>query len=150
MTCTNVLTDLGIDWKRLMRRTLRFWNKADLLAPREREEAQRAIARSGRGEILVSALDGTGLPGLLAAIDARLGSGDHVLLIDLPPSEGRLLSWLHDNSDLLAQEIDDDGTQHLKVPHRSEARGKLDSLLKRAGIAARKARAPRKRRRAAE
>ena len=148
----NVLSDLGIDWEAADAPILEVWNKADLLSPQQREEAHRAIARSGRGEILVSALTGSGLDDLLAAIDTRLGGGDQVLLIDLPPSEGRLLSWLHDHSDLLAQDTAEDGTLHLKIRIDPEVRGKLDSLLKRAGIEARKPRAARRRgrKRAAE
>ena len=147
----NVLTDLGIDWQAADAPILEVWNKADLLTREERQEAQRAIARSGRGEILVSALDGTGLDDLLAAIDARLGRSDEILLLDVPPHEGRLLSWLHDNSDLLDRDTGDDGTQHLKIRIDPAVRGKLEGLLKRAGLAARKPRSRRpSRRRAAE
>ena len=149
----NVLRDLGIDWEAADAPILEVWNKADLLSAGERQEARRAIARSGRGEVLVSALDGSGLDDLLAAIDARLGGGDQVLLIDLPPSQGRLLSWLHDNSDLLGQDTAEDGTLHLKIRIDGQVRGKLDGLLKRAGLEIRKpkrARAARPRRRAAE
>lgn len=145
-----VLADLGIDCEAAETPLLELWNKSDRLSPQQRTEARRAIERSGRGEILASAIDGTGLDDLVEAIDRRLGGGDHVLLLDLPPREGRLLSWLHDNSDLLDQSSDEKGTMHLKVRIDPALKGKLDGLLKRAGIVARKPRAPRARRRAAE
>ncbi len=146
----HVLGDLGIDAEAAATPLLEVWNKADRLTREELREAQHAIARSGRGEILVSALKGTGLDDLMQAIDARLGGGDEVLLIDLPPGEGRLLSWLHDNSELIDKASEDDGSLHLKVRIDPTLRGKLDGLLARAGIMARKPAQRRARRRAAE
>ncbi len=145
----SVLSDLGIDWEAADAPILEVWNKADRLTAQEKTEARRAIQRSGRGEILASAIDGTGLDDLIEAIDRRLGRGDEVLLLDLPPQEGRLLSWLHDNSELLDQSSDEDGTMHLKIRIDPEFKGKLEGLLKRASIVARKPRASRGRRRAA-
>ena len=132
-----VLADLGIDAHAADAPILEAWNKVDRLSASQRRELQRAAARSGRGEILVSALDGTGLETLLEAIDGRLGEGDAILLIDLPPQEGRLLSWLHENSELLSQDADEDGSVHVRVRIDPLLRGKLEGLLKRANLTAR-------------
>jgi GTP-binding protein HflX len=144
-----VLADLGIDANAADAPILEAWNKIDRLAVPDRRELQRAAARSGRGEILVSALDGTGLDRLLEAIDERLGGGDEVLLIDLPPQEGRLLNWLHENSELLSQDADDDGLLHISVRVDPLLRGKLEGLLKRANLTARAPAPPRRIRRRA-
>ncbi|MDX2204572.1 MAG: GTPase HflX [Hyphomicrobiaceae bacterium] len=145
-----VLGELGIDAEAAATPLLEVWNKADLLSREALLEVRRAQARSTRGEILVSALEGDGLDDLLRAIDARLGGSDEVLLIDVPPREGRLLSWLHDNSEVLDRRADDEGVLTLKVRIDPTLRGKLDGLLQRAAIVARKPPARRPRRRAAE
>ena len=145
-----VLTDLGIDTQAAATPLLEVWNKADLLSREALLEVKRAQARSARGEILVSALDGTGLDDLVHAIDARLGSSDEVLLLDLPASEGRLLSWLHDNSEVMEQRSDEEGAIALKVRIDPTLRGKLEGLLHRAGITPRKPAIRRARRKAAE
>ena len=72
-----------------------------------------------------------------------------MLLIDVPPSEGRLISWLHDTADLIDSKTGDDGTLHVNILIDPQVRGKLDGLLKRAGLESRKPRPPRPRRRCA-
>ena len=133
----SVLADLGIDANAAETPLLEVWNKCDLLSSAALLEARRAILRSGRGEIMISALDGMGFDALLAGIDARLGGADEILEIDLPPREGRLLSWLHDNSEVLSQDGDDEGNLALRVRIDATLRGKLEGLLKRAELTAR-------------
>ncbi len=146
----SVLAELGIDGEAAATALLEVWNKADLLSREALLETRRAQARSIRGEILVSAIDGTGLDDLALAIDARLGGSDERLVIDMPPSEGRLLSWLHANTEVLAQKASDEGCLTVEIRIDPTLRGKLDGQLKRAGIVARKPRARRRSRKAAE
>jgi GTP-binding protein HflX len=113
------------------------WNKADKLAPTARAEAVSAIARSERPPALVSALTGAGLAELLAAIDQRLGAHDEVLTLELPPHEGRLLSWLHANADVEAQETAESGAVSVRLRIDPAVKGKLEGQLKRAGLAPR-------------
>ncbi len=74
-----VLADLGIAADTADTPVLEVWNKADRLGVSQREEAERAISRSERRPVLVSAATGEGVEALLAAVDARLGVRDEVL-----------------------------------------------------------------------
>jgi GTP-binding protein HflX len=132
-----VLGELGIDAGAADAALLEVWNKADKLAPTARAEAVSAIARSERPPALVSALTGAGLAELLAAIDQRLGAHDEVLTLELPPHEGRLLSWLHANADVEAQETAESGAVSVRLRIDPAVKGKLEGQLKRAGLAPR-------------
>ncbi len=64
------------------------------------------------------------------------GSGPHAgdaqtVRLDLDP---RLVSWLHENSDVLQRTTDDDGNTRCHLRIDATKRGKLDSHLKRAGL----------------
>jgi GTP-binding protein HflX len=132
-----VLAELGIDAAAADAALLEVWNKADKLAPSARAEAESAIARSERPPVLVSALTGQGVADLLRAIDARLGAGDEVLTLEIPAHEGRLISWVHANADVEAQETADSGTTSLRFRIDPAVRGKLEGQLKRAGLLSR-------------
>ena len=86
--------------------------------------------------MLVSALTGEGVETLRAAIDARLGAKDEVLTLEIPPDAGRLLSWLHDNAEVLEQETAESGAVTARLRIDPAIKGKLDAQLKRAGLAA--------------
>jgi GTP-binding protein HflX len=131
-----VLASLGIDAAAAEAPILEVWNKADRLDAAALGEVERSIARAERPPVLISALTGKGIDALLAAIDARLGAGDEVLTLEIPAHEGRLLSWLHDNAEVLEQATDESGTVTARFRIDGTIRGKLDGLLKRAGLAA--------------
>jgi GTP-binding protein HflX len=115
---------------------LEVWNKADRLNEGARSEAERGIARADRPPVLVSALTGEGIEALRAAIDTRFGAKDEVLVLEIPASGGRLLSWLHDNAEVLDQETAESGTVTTRFRIDPVIKGKLDGQLKRAGLAA--------------
>ena len=129
-----VLGELGIDAAAADAALLEVWNKADKLTGQTRAEAVSAIARSERPLVLVSALTGSGIADLLEAIDARFGAHDEILFVEVPPHEGRLLSWLHANADVEAQETADSGTVSVRFRIGPAVRGKLEGQLKRAGL----------------
>jgi GTP-binding protein HflX len=129
-----VLAELGIDAAAADAKLLEVWNKADKLAPLARAEAESAIVRSERPPVLVSALTGQGVADLLGAIDGRLGAGDEVLTLEIPAHEGRLISWVHANAEVEAQETADSGTTRLRFRIDPAVRGKLEGQLKRAGL----------------
>ena len=131
-----VLADLGIATDEADAPVLEVWNKADRLAPSEREEAERAIARSEQRPVLVSALTGEGIDRLLEAIDGRLGSRDEVLTVEIPAHASRLLSWLHAHAEVLAEEAcTETGAVTARFRIDPAGRGKLAGQLKRAGLA---------------
>jgi GTP-binding protein HflX len=113
---------------------LEVWNKADRLSASARNEARHAIARRQLRPVLVSALTGAGLDRLRLAIDACLGAGDEVLTVRVPAHEGRLLSWLHANCEVLEADSADSGVVTTQIRIDAAARGKLERELKRAGL----------------
>jgi GTP-binding protein HflX len=129
-----VLAELGIDAGAADAALLEVWNKADKLSSSAQAEAESAIVRSERPPVLVSALTGQGVGGLLRAIDRRLGAEDEVLTLEIPAHEGRLISWVHANTDVEAQETADSGTTSLRFRIDPAVRGKLEGQLKRAGL----------------
>jgi GTP-binding protein HflX len=69
-------------------------------------------------------------------MDARFGAKDEVLVLEIPAREGRLLSWLHDNAEVLGQETAESGAVTTRFRIDPDIKGKLDGQLKRAGLAA--------------
>lgn len=102
-----ILGELGVG----ERRTLRVWNKADLLSIEERDELRRAAANYSDGfgpPILVSATAGEGLNQLLHLIDEALPVDPLLKLsLRLPLSEGRTLSLVHALGRVLHSEVSD-------------------------------------------
>jgi GTPase len=131
-----VLASLGIDAAAADAPILEVWNKADRLDDVARTEAERVLVRADRRPVLISALTGEGIDAMLATIDARLGGKDAILSLEIPPSEGRLLSWLFDNAEVLGRETAEDGSVTARFRIDPTLKGKLDAQLKRSGLAA--------------
>jgi len=131
-----VLVDLGIAADGADRPLLEVWNKADRLSAVARVEAGHAMSRREQRPVLVSAVTGEGLDRLRRSIDERLGAKDEILTVEVPAAEGRLLSWLHANADVLREETADTGAVTARFRIDPAARGKLEGELKRAGVAA--------------
>jgi GTP-binding protein HflX len=88
-------------------RMVEVLNKADLLGG----TAQVPLKS---GTLAVSALTGEGLPALLAAIDARIGSAMQAVDYDLPAEDGARLAWLYQHGEVVARQ-DADETVHVRV-----------------------------------
>lgn len=98
-----ILRELGVD----SRPRLRVLNKVDRLPPEEREALGKTIGDEG-GPLLVSALTGEGIDGLLRRMDAEMPTDPVVTLsIRLPLAEGRTLAMIHALGRILHTEIDD-------------------------------------------
>jgi GTP-binding protein HflX len=127
-----VLSDLGIDMTPADKHIVEVWNKADLLDPEARDEARRQVRFADNAPVLVSAVTGEGLDGLLRAIDQRLGKNDEVLTIVVPAHEGRLVNWLYENADVLERTSDEEtGAITTRIRIASEKKGRLMSHLER-------------------
>lgn len=131
-----VLADLGIAADDPDGPLLEVWNKADRLSVAARIEVGYVMTRSERSPVLVSAATGEGIERLRKAIDARLGANDVVITVEVPAAQGRLLSWLHANAEILMEETAETGTITTRFRIDPAARGKLESELKRAGVPA--------------
>ena len=66
----------------------------------------------------------------------RLGTKDEILSLEIPAHNGRLLSWLHANAEVLGQEVADTGAVTARFRIGSANRGKLEGQLKRMGLSA--------------
>jgi GTP-binding protein HflX len=133
---TDVLVKLGIDSEAAERRVMEVWNKADRLSSAGRADAVRALnLAKERAQVLISAATGEGMEDLRRAIDARLGSGVEILTLEIPARLGGLLSWLHDNAEVLDQETADSGAVTARVRIDPAARAKFQGQLRRAGLA---------------
>jgi GTPase len=129
-----VLTDLGIDTLAADGHILEVWNKIDLLEPEQLEEALKDARFEERRPALVSAVTGEGLELLPSLIDKRLGVSDQILNLVIPAREGRLLSWLHDNADVLERTSDDAGDVVMRVRVATEKKDRLEAAMKKAGL----------------
>ena len=105
-----VLRDLGID-PGDAERLIEVWNKADLLAPDERERLANAAERMPpeRRPVLVSAVTGEGIDDLLAAIEGRLALGRPSYEVAVAPEDGEGLAWLHANTEILDRAVTEEG-----------------------------------------
>ena len=129
-----VLADLGIAAEAADAPVLEVWNKADRLTAVARADAERALLRSERRPVLVSALIGEGTDALRQAVDAWLGGKDEIVTIEIPACEGRLLSWLHAHAEVLEEATADTGAVTARFRIDPANRGKFVSQLKRAGL----------------
>ena len=129
-----VLGDLGIDADSDGAPILEVWNKADKLAPGRRTEVEQALSRRNRPAVLVSALTGEGIEALRAQLDTELGRHDEVFDLEIPADQGRLLSWLHANAEVLEQKTEGSGAVLARIRIEPAAKGKLAGQLKRAGL----------------
>jgi GTP-binding protein HflX len=111
-----VLRDLGINPED-RHRVIEVWNKADLLAPDERERLAATVERMPADErpVLVSAITGDGLERLLRAVELRIAKGRPSFQVILDPADGQGLNWLYEQGEVLDRRTDADGRLHLVV-----------------------------------
>jgi GTPase len=124
-----IFAELGIDSK-LDQRVVEVWNKIDLVPDTDRVERLRDL-RAGAGDtartVIVSAVTGEGLPGLLELIEARVASKSNVVKVSLKSSQLQLLGWIYDNAEVVRRTNKKDGgvTFHLNVTPQAEAQLQL-------------------------
>lgn len=100
-----IVTSLGVDQATPQ---IEVWNKIDLL---EADQLAAVTARAERQDdvLLVSALDGTGVAGLLERVKGQIADPIHDTTLKLRFSEGRQRAWLFDHKLVVEQDQDDDG-----------------------------------------
>ena len=118
-----VLAELGINAEEEPDRVLEVWNKADMLDRAALEHATNEAAR--HGAILVSAMSGMGLDGLLAEIETRLNRRRQTLDIVVQPQEGALSNWIYENCEVISRSDLGDGVTSLRIRVAPEKRDKL-------------------------
>jgi GTP-binding protein HflX len=110
-----VLGELGIDTSESHDRMVEVWNKTDLLDEDALQEIRYTAGRAEDGAYCVSAITGEGLPELLVTLETRLNASDRTVDITLDPAEGALMNWLHENTQILSQETDQEGRTTFSV-----------------------------------
>lgn len=65
--------------------------------------------------MLISALTGEGVPELLSTIEQHLALGRLTYEVDVAPEDGQGLAWLHENTEILSRETQENGHSVLQV-----------------------------------
>ena len=107
-----VLGDLGIDLDGGDgARVIEIWNQIDKLDPAMRTQLENTRDRKPEGErpVMLSAVTGEGTDTLLAEIEGRLSLSRAVLTVHIEPSDGKGLSWLYRQAEVLSREDAEDG-----------------------------------------
>ena len=107
-----VLAQLGIDpqndpeHKHML---IEVWNKIDKLDPEERARISNTAERrpAEQRPVPVSAVTGEGIDVLAATIEARLAAGRILIELELDPSDGAGVSWLHRHTEVIHKGIDE-------------------------------------------
>ncbi len=109
---------------------IEVWNKADLLS-RERHDALSSACRESADPpaILVSALKGKGLDGLLGLAEALLVKGASELTLVLQPGDGAVRAWLHEHGDIIREDIANDGKITLTVRLPKDRFGQFERVF---------------------
>ena len=117
-----VLAGLGLDKIEHQPNYLEVYNKIDL-AP--------SFAAPSANAVKASALTGEGCKELLRKLDDILAAGSAVIDVNIPSSDGKTISWLHRNGEVLSCLP---GEEFLKMSVRLDAaaQSRLTALLKNA------------------
>ncbi|MST72083.1 GTPase HflX [Olsenella porci] len=83
------------------------YNKCDLVSPEERSRLQELRPDS----VMISALDGTGVRGLLLKVSQEAASGDQTLTVCVPYEKGLLLKMVHERCQVVREQYTQDGLQ---------------------------------------
>lgn len=85
--------------------SLLVYNKCDLLD----EAALEALRTADPSAVLISALDGKGLRGLLYRIAQEASKGDSTLTVRIPYEKGILVKMLHERCQVMREQYEQDG-----------------------------------------
>ena len=118
-----VLTELGVSEKTQFIEVL---NKADAMDEAQLSASRSRVARAPIPAVLASALDGTGLDGLLQAVSDVFEAQAGLFRLLIKPEQGDVLNYLHEHGQVLAHNVGDDGKQYVDVLLSQAARGRFE------------------------
>jgi GTP-binding protein HflX len=115
-----ILGELGIDphnEANTKQSLIEVWNKVDRLDAQQHAQLQNIADRRPEGErpVLVSAITGEGITALGTAIEARVAAGRELIELDLDPSDGAGVSWLHRHTEVINKTFDENGRVAMTV-----------------------------------
>ena len=124
----HVLDELGIEFSDGKRTYIEVLNKLDLLDPEERAAVVNLAERTP-DIITLSALTGENCPQFLEKLDGILAARQDVIRLTLPQADGRAISWLYRNSDVLRRE-DDGEVAHFDVSISAEMLARFEKTIR--------------------
>ncbi|MBR2683656.1 MAG: GTPase HflX, partial [Atopobiaceae bacterium] len=101
VTVEGVLADIGAADKR----RVIVYNKIDLLDEAER----RSLAIEHPDAVLISALEGNGIRGLLYRIAQEASDGDVTLTVLVPYEKGMLIKMVHERCQVVSERYEENG-----------------------------------------
>jgi len=128
-TVLGILDDLGVDES--ADNIIDVYNKIDLLAQQDDFEYGRLknVADHDPKNACVSSHTGEGIDTLLHKIMTHLTKDQMEKSITIPMSQGKALSWLHDNATVLNTTYNDDQTMTIHVTIAVAAMNKYDKIF---------------------
>ncbi len=114
-----VLHSLGLEKIEYQDNYIEVYNKMDLIPN---------FSVAGRNTVKLSALNGDGCNGLLNKIDEILSKNSQIIRLDIPAADGRLISWLHRNGEILSTREDGENLK-LEIKLDAVAKSRLNSFL---------------------
>lgn len=104
------------------------WNKVDLLPPDRADAlAMSAEVQEEHPAVLVSAVTGEGMDSLLAAIERGLLRSATKVRVILRPENGRARAWLHQNGEVLTEDMQDNATSMMTVRLKTDRLGQFQA-----------------------
>ena len=114
-----VLHSLGLDKIEFQPNYIEVYNKMDLV---------QNFSQGNKDTIKLSALSGAGCDGLLAKIDDILSRESKQLNLTIPASDGKLLSWLHRNGEVISCQNDGEHL-NIEVKLSQQSQSKMKSVF---------------------
>ena len=121
----HVLDQLGLtEGKR--GHVIEVWNKADLLEPLAFASWEATASRKSNC-VLISAVNGDGIEGMMELIEAKLGGSDDLYALTLEAMDGQGLAWCHERTEVLERRILPSGRIRLQLRMNSDRAGQATS-----------------------
>ena len=128
----DVLHNLGLEKIEYQNNYIEAYNKKDLLSESEQEILSSLANREKDKIVSISAVQGEGIKDLLELIDKKIGSKNIITEINIQASDGKLLSWIYANSQVIAGELKKDKIRlrlNISPANNSRLKYKLNNPL---------------------
>lgn len=120
-----VMGELGIDYDHDPR-IVEVLNKIDAISGDARADVIRDAQFSGAKLVPVSAKSGEGIDALLGVIAEHTSRADSIFTVRIPAADGKALSWLYKEGEVLEQSIEGDDVL-VKVRLSEDNRGRFEA-----------------------
>ncbi len=122
-----VLEELELS-KAFEERGIEVLNKADLVSKEAYNKLKiRAKRATHPSQVVISSLEGKGVPDLLSKIDVQLAAKDKTYSFSVPLSDGKRIAWLYAHGEVLERE-DNESHSHIQVRFSKANRERFEKL----------------------